>query len=113
VPPGFGLWPTSTTGVVLPEMTCLASSAVREALAALKAARPESSGDLTLEELLAAVRQARANVPSAETSGAITSIGQLGDALESESEVPGDDELEVSPAGSRKWRDAGRLALRK
>jgi len=37
----------------------------------------------------------------------------LGAALGVGDEVPGADELEISPSGSRKWRDVGRLALGK
>jgi uncharacterized protein len=56
----------------------LAAETVREALAALKAARPEA-GDLTLEELLAAIREAGTSLPKTENSGEITSINTLDD----------------------------------
>lgn len=67
--------------------TSLARVTVREALAALKAAgvRSESSGDLTLEEMLSVVKQAGTAVqeapePEIET-GEIDSIEKLGAAL--------------------------------
>jgi hypothetical protein len=96
----------------------VARATVREALVVLKAARLESSGDLTLEDLLDAVKQARTS--KAETGGEITSIEgieQLGEALKS-----GDGDAEFEKAlglggegepetfsTSRKWRDPGRL----
>jgi hypothetical protein len=85
----------------------LATRAVREALAALKAAGARAkSGDLSLEDLLAAVKRTRTSVQEDSTSGGeIASIEQLGAALGI------GDESETSWNGSRKWRDPGRLAL--
>jgi hypothetical protein len=82
---------------------------VREALAALKSARSESGGDLTLEEMLAVIRR---EAPARKTGGGdITSIDQLAAAVGVGEDVHESDELETSPAGSWKWRDVGRLAL--
>ena len=102
----------------------LASAAVREALAVLKAAatRLESSGDLRLKDLPAAVKGPRTSVEKDSTSGEITNIEQLGAALGTGDKITGDekfdralgisgeaDGLETSWNGTRKWRDSGRL----
>ncbi len=96
-----------------------AARVVREAYAALKAAgvRPESSGELTLKELLALVKGSGASLPALETSGEIDSIEQLGSALrvgdgieEFERAVGIEAESETFST-SRKWRDPGRDRL--
>lgn len=99
----------------------LATRVVREALAALKAARPEESGEMSFAELLAAVKQVGTPADdevatveglgaALEASGEITTLEELAAAVGSDDEAPVS-ELETHPAGSRKWRDVGRLAL--
>jgi hypothetical protein len=101
----------------------VARATVREAREALKAAgvRPESSGDLTLEEMLAVVKRAGTAVqeaPEPEIEGdeitEITSMAELATALgDGDAEFErslGIDETETSWNGSRKWRDPGRLS---
>jgi hypothetical protein len=89
-----------------------------EMRALLEAAGVRSeSGDLTLEELLAAVKGTGTSVEEDSTSGgeitSIESVEQLGDALETGiaefEKALGLGDEERHPAGSRKWRDPGRL----
>ncbi len=100
-----------------------AARVVREAHAALKAAgiRPESSGELSLKDLLAIVKQAGADgakvisSPSIIPSGEITTLDELAAAVgsdgiaEFERAVGIETESETFST-SRKWRDPGRVA---
>jgi hypothetical protein len=97
------------------DIATLAVRVAKKALLALRAAGVvEAGGDVTLEEMLAIVKQAGTSVGEAPEPGdEITSIDELGVALGVGDEVPGDDELEIHPAGSRRWRDVGRLRLRR
>ena len=99
----------------------LATRIVREALAALKAARSEDGGEMSFAELLAAVKRvgtpADDEVATVEGLGAaleggeITTLEELAAAVGSGEEAPVSELEAQHPAGSRRWPDPGRLAL--
>jgi hypothetical protein len=101
------------------DIATLAVLVAKKALVALRAAGVvEAGADLTLEEMLSMVKQARAAAQEEpETSGDIDSIEKLSAVLSGDKQferalglVGEGDGLERSPSGSRKWRDPGRVA---
>jgi hypothetical protein len=105
--------------VALVKATLLKANEMRVLLKAA-GTRLESSGDFTVEDLLDAVKQAGnslAKPSESKTSGEIDNVEKLGEALgtgikEFEQALGLGDEangLEKHPAGSRKWRDPGRI----